>query len=70
MADRNLDPNTAAMVAAQLTQAQMALTGGLYAGRKPGIPTAVRAYAVERTYLRFLQFIENGAVVPEDPVED
>ncbi|MBI0530331.1 hypothetical protein [Sphingomonas sp. TX0522] len=66
MANRKLSGDTAALVAAQLTQAQMALSGGLFAGRKPGATVSVAPHSVEKTYLRFLDFVENGAVLPEE----
>jgi hypothetical protein len=66
MADRKLSGDTAAIVAAQLTQAHMALSGGLFSGRKPGAPVSVTPNAVEKTYLRFLDFLESGAVLPDE----
>ncbi|MCM3679455.1 hypothetical protein [Sphingomonas paucimobilis] len=64
MADRKVSADTAALVAAQLTQASMAITGSAL-GPIKGRGVSIRPDAVEREYLRFLDFIERGATLPE-----
>lgn len=61
--DRKVSADTAALVAAQLTQAEMAITGGVFAGRTPGIAAQIAPRTVEKAYLKYLAFIEGGAVL-------
>jgi hypothetical protein len=53
----NLRADTAALVAAQLTQARMALMGGILAGRQQGTKVTVQNDLVETTYRHFLAVV-------------
>lgn len=51
-----LRADTAAQVAATLTQARMTLLGGILAGRQPGAKVEVSGNLVEETFQHFLAF--------------